>query len=230
MLETLARKGCPVSHRWERRRASPTAAHGYRSWQTCFLWLSQGLNNWDILDSIQISGLSRKLGRFDNTELTLSHGDTGRSWIASQRACPLQFTTALLAVSQGHVYRLCDGGLHSICVSVCVSCSVASDSLWPHGLQTARLPWPWDSPGKNTGVDSHCLLQGIFPNYGSNPGLLHCRQILCCLSHHLWQEQVGFPGGASGKELPASAGDIRDTGSIAWSGRESHGQRNLAGL
>ena len=30
---------------------------------------------------------------------------------------------------------------------------------------------------------SHSLLQGIFPNQGSNPGLLHCRQILSRLSH-----------------------------------------------
>ena len=34
-----------------------------------------------------------------------------------------------------------------------------------------------DSPSKNTGVGSHSLLQGIFPTQGSNPGLLHCRQI-----------------------------------------------------
>ena len=31
---------------------------------------------------------------------------------------------------------------------------------------------PWDFPGKNTGVGSHFLLQGIFPAQGSNPGLL----------------------------------------------------------
>ena len=35
-----------------------------------------------------------------------------------------------------------------------------------------------DSPGKNTGVRCHALLQGIFPTQGSNPGLLHCRRIL----------------------------------------------------
>ena len=40
-----------------------------------------------------------------------------------------------------------------------------------------------DSPGENTGVDCHALLQGIFPTQGSNPGLLHYRQILYCLSH-----------------------------------------------
>ena len=40
-----------------------------------------------------------------------------------------------------------------------------------------------DSPGKNTEVGCHALLQGIFPTQGSNPGLLHCRQILYQLSH-----------------------------------------------
>ena len=32
-----------------------------------------------------------------------------------------------------------------------------------------------DSPGKNTGVGGHALLQGIFPTQGWNPGVLHCR-------------------------------------------------------
>ena len=62
---------------------------------------------------------------------------------------------------------------------VCVlSHSVMSDSLRPHGRQPARLLCPWDSPGKNTGVGCHALLQGIFPTQGSNPDLQHCRQIL----------------------------------------------------
>ena len=51
-----------------------------------------------------------------------------------------------------------------------------SDSLQPHELWPARLLCPWDSPGKNTGVGCHFLLQGI---PGSTPCLLHCRQILC---------------------------------------------------
>ena len=40
-----------------------------------------------------------------------------------------------------------------------------------------------DSLGKNTRVGCHDLLQGIFPAQGSNPGLLHCRQILYWQSH-----------------------------------------------
>ena len=67
-----------------------------------------------------------------------------------------------------------------------VSCSVVPDSLQPHGLQSTRLLYPWNSPGKNTGLSCHFLLQGIFPNQGSNPSLLcllHCRWSLCPLRH-----------------------------------------------
>ena len=39
------------------------------------------------------------------------------------------------------------------------SASVVSDSVRPHRLQPTRLPRPWDSPGKNTGVGCHFLLQ-----------------------------------------------------------------------
>ena len=63
------------------------------------------------------------------------------------------------------------------------SCSFVSDSLRPH-----RLDSPWNSPGKNTGVVSLSIVQGIFPTQVSNPGLPHCRQILYKLSHRQAQE------------------------------------------
>ena len=68
----------------------------------------------------------------------------------------------------------------AICVSSSESesCSVASSSQRPHGLCSL-----WNSPGQNTGVGCLSLLQRIFPTQGSNPGLLHCRQILYQLSH-----------------------------------------------
>ena len=53
-----------------------------------------------------------------------------------------------------------------------VSRSVMSDSLQPHGLSPARLLCPWNSPGKNTGVGSHALLQGNLPDPGIEPGSL----------------------------------------------------------
>ena len=52
-----------------------------------------------------------------------------------------------------------------------VDCSQSGSSV--HG----------DSPGKNTGVGYHALLQGIFPTQGLNPGLPHCRWILYHLNH-----------------------------------------------
>ena len=51
-----------------------------------------------------------------------------------------------------------------------VSCLVVSDSMRPHGLLLTKLLCPWSSPGKNTGVGYHVLLQGIFPTQGLNLG------------------------------------------------------------
>ena len=68
-------------------------------------------------------------------------------------------------------------------VLVLVQLLVVSDSLWSHGLKPTSLLCSWGSPGKNTGVGCLFLLQGIFPTQGSNPDLLHCRQILYQLSH-----------------------------------------------
>ena len=46
--------------------------------------------------------------------------------------------------------------------ALCCCCwvtSVVSDSVRPHRRQPTRLPHPWNSPGKNTGVGCHFLLQ-----------------------------------------------------------------------
>ena len=42
--------------------------------------------------------------------------------------------------------------------------SLQSDSVRPHRRQPTRLPRPWDSPGKNTGVGCHFLLQSMKVN------------------------------------------------------------------
>ena len=47
--------------------------------------------------------------------------------------------------------------------------------LRPHGLYPTRFLWPWDFPGKNTGVGCYFLLQRILLTQGSNPCLLHCQ-------------------------------------------------------
>ena len=47
----------------------------------------------------------------------------------------------------------------------------------------SRLLCPWDFPGKNTRVGRHFLLQGTFPDQGSNPHLLHWQVDSLPLSH-----------------------------------------------
>ena len=47
------------------------------------------------------------------------------------------------------------------CKIMCV-CTQSCLTLQPHGLQPARFFYPWNFPGKNTGVGCHFLLQGIF--------------------------------------------------------------------
>ena len=55
---------------------------------------------------------------------------------------------------------------------------VMPDSFLPRGLYS-----PWNFLGQNTGVGDCSLLQEIFRIQGSNPGLLHLRQVLYQLSH-----------------------------------------------
>ena len=59
-----------------------------------------------------------------------------------------------------------------------------------------------DSPGKNTGVGCHALLQGIFPTQGSNPGLPHCRPILYRLSNHGSPVYIYYHSTSPGRQEP----------------------------
>ena len=64
-----------------------------------------------------------------------------------------------------------------------VSHSVVSNYLRSHGLQTARILCAWDSPARIlewVAISS----PGDLPNPGTKPSILHCRQILYCLSHY----------------------------------------------
>ena len=54
--------------------------------------------------------------------------------------------------------------IFAYCIQCCCCCccqvaSVMSDSVQLQRWQPTRLPGPWDSPGKNTGVGCHFLLQ-----------------------------------------------------------------------
>jgi len=76
--------------------------------------------------------------------------------------------------------HLCSSSYLSVLCLVSQSCSTLCDP-W---IVACQAPLSMEiSPGKNTGVGCHALLQGIFPTEGLNPGLQHCRGILYCLSH-----------------------------------------------
>ena len=57
------------------------------------------------------------------------------------------------------------------------SCSVASDSSRPHGLQPTRLLHPWDFPGKNTRVGYMCIYICVIYN---------CLRICGCFSYLIY--------------------------------------------
>ena len=65
-----------------------------------------------------------------------------------------------------------------------LNCSLPSDFMCDHmDYSPPGSSARGNSPGKNTEVGCHALLQGIFPTQGSSPGPPHCRQILYCLNH-----------------------------------------------
>ena len=70
---------------------------------------------------------------------------------------------SVLFIPSGAISLLLPRGILDFCCCCCCCCcqvtSVVSDSVRPHRRQPTRLPLPWDSPGKNTGVGCHFLLQ-----------------------------------------------------------------------
>ena len=83
------------------------------------------------------------------------------------------FTHRVLPSCLHRVTKGCSRLLYCILVCVCahawvLSCSFVSNSLWPYGLYPTRLLYPWNFPGKNTGVGCRFLLQGSLLTQGSN--------------------------------------------------------------
>ena len=88
--------------------------------------------------------------------------------------------------------NVCEWLVAQLCLILCdpMDCSPAGPSV--HG----------DSPGKNTRVGCHALLQGIFPTQGSNPGLPHCNWIFCHLSHQASPRILEWAAYPFSRDLP----------------------------
>ena len=87
----------------------------------------------------------QSLEKADEQEIKLS--TFVGSWIKQQNYRKTSTSASLTTLN------LC-AGMHAKSLQLCLTL------LQPHGLQSARLLCPWDSPGKNTGVGYHALLQG----------------------------------------------------------------------
>ena len=84
-------------------------------------------------------------------------------------------------------------------VLVAQLCPIPCDPMAPTDHQA---PLSMNSPGKNTGVGSHSLLQKVFPTQGPNPGLPLCKRILYCqtVKQVVESERVGTLNVLSGNE------------------------------
>ena len=84
--------------------------------------------------------------------------------------------------------------LKCVCMCVCVLIHVRLCNPMD-STSSSRFLRPWDSPGKNTGVGCHFLLQGIFPTHRWHPSLLHLRHWQVdsfpphCLGSPSWRRQ-----------------------------------------
>ena len=102
-----------------------------------------------------------------------------KTFIKNNQCYTMRETADVLEISRLVLKIICTSLVMSITLMfgfhILLSCSVVSNSLIHHGLwlYPARLLSPWNFPGKNSGVDSHSLLQGILPTQGLNPDLSH---------------------------------------------------------
>ena len=104
-----------------------------------------------------------------------------------------------------------------LCLTLCDPTDCSPPGFSVHG----------DSPGKNTGVDCHALLQGIFLIQGSNPDLSNCRQILYRLSYQgspRILEEVAYPfsSGSSQPRHQTRVSCIAGGFFTNWAMREAH--------
>ena len=157
---------------WSKRRKWAANHVGWQVWflrtrsqLVVSLWehLETGLSSWSC------NALTTPAGDFD-PHFPMTHLPS------HPHLCQYNTMCLSLKIQQSHLFYWKCACAHLVaqsCPTLCdpMDCSPPGSSV--HG----------DSPGKNAGVGSRALLQGISPTQGSNSGLTHCRWILYHLSH-----------------------------------------------
>ena len=135
-----------VEHEWETKHSTALFSSQFSSVTQSCLTLCNPMNR-------NMPGLPvyHQLPEFTQTHVH-------RVGDAIQPSHPLSFPSPPHPIPPSIRVRDLSKPCSTILCCYCVA-SVVSNSGWPHRQQTTRLPRPWDSPGKNTGVGCHFLLQ-----------------------------------------------------------------------
>ena len=117
------------------------------------------------------------------------------------------------------------------CCCCCCVASVVSNSVRPHRWQPTRLPRPWDSPGKNTGVGCHFLLQCMEVKSESLDSILKSRDITNkgpssqsygFSSSHEWMWELDYKEGWAPKNWCFWTVVLEKTLKSPWTSRRSN--------
>ena len=154
---------------------------GWDSWmasltQWTWVWASSGICWWTGKPGVLQSMRQQRVRHDWATELTELNWYPNKTVI---KYCELPVCLVLIISLSCFIFLL-------ILMPTCRHAQLFQSCLTLCGPMDYSPPGsscPWDSPGKNTEVGCHALLQGIFPTQEWNPCLLHCRQILYSLRH-----------------------------------------------
>ena len=104
---------------------------------------------------------------------------TGGKWLREFGNChqPMKMLLNILRENWSFwFFKSLDLLIHKPFTKEQLKCAQSCPTICDH-MEPTRLLHPWNSPGKNTGMGCHFLLQGIFPTWGSNPSLFLGRWI-----------------------------------------------------
>ena len=151
---------------WRRKRQPtpvflPGESHGQRSLVGCSPWGRKKSDTTERLSfHFSLSCIGEGNGNPPQCSCLENPRDRGAWWAAFHGVAQSWTRLKRLSSSSGSIeWEGCHIIMSFCCCCCCYVASVVSDSVRPHRWQPTRLPCPWDSPGKNTGVGCHFLLQ-----------------------------------------------------------------------